>query len=125
MASDTPGVERALGAIGTTFRLARLYPPTHPAVAEALRQVSLVLGRRTQRLSSATPALGGAAIDLAAPPPLPIPSPATGGRTVGLPPASRGGDAATRRATAAFRPDVVPVDVQVKRAITALKAADG
>ena len=208
MASDTPGVERALGAIGTTFRLARLYPPTHPAVAEALRQVtvalpalaaagtlelkvgatglhwhgqqllprnaqlaelagllyargvrgikvgpgaaaehvlavfgvatgavqpddaalgqiSLGLGRRTQRLSSATPALGGAAIDLAAPPPLPIPSPATGGRTVGLPPASRGGDAATRRATAAFRPDVVPVDVQVKRAITALKAADG
>ena len=213
MASDTPGVERALGAIGTTFRLARLYPPTHPAVAEALRQVtaalpalaasgtlelkigatglhrhgqqllprnaqlaelagllfargvrgiklspgaaaehilavfgvatgavqpddaalgqiSLGLGRRTQRLSSATPALGGAALDLPAPPlappsPSPSPSLATGGRTVGLPQTSRGGDAATRRATAAFRPDVVPVDVQVKRAITALKASDG
>ncbi len=170
MASDTPGVERALGAIGTTFRLARLYPPTHPAVAEALRQVtvalpalaaagtlelkvgatglhwhgqqllprnaqlaelagllyargvrgikvgpgaaaehvlavfgvatggvqpddaalgqiSLGLGRRSQRLSSATPALGGAALDLPAPPP----SPAAAGRTGGLPHMPRGG----------------------------------
>src|SRR5437899_8201330 len=43
MALDTAGVDRALGAIGTTFRLARLYPPTHPAVAEALRQVTVAL----------------------------------------------------------------------------------
>ena len=39
MAADTAGVERALGAVGTTFRLTRLYPPTHPAVVEALRQI--------------------------------------------------------------------------------------
>src|SRR6266700_7152252 len=39
MAVDTAGVDRALGAIGTTFRLTRLYPPTHPAVMEALRQI--------------------------------------------------------------------------------------
>src|SRR6059058_6079776 len=37
--TDTTGLDRALGAIGTTFRLTRLYPPTHPAVQEALRQV--------------------------------------------------------------------------------------
>src|SRR2546426_1928841 len=39
MAAETAGVERALGAIGTTFRLMRLYPPTHPAVVEALKQI--------------------------------------------------------------------------------------
>src|SRR2546421_655700 len=39
MTTDTTGVDRALGAIGTTFRLTRLYPPTPPAVPEALRQV--------------------------------------------------------------------------------------
>src|SRR6266480_4213675 len=39
MAVDTAGVDRALGAIGTTFRLTRLYPPSHPAVMEALRQI--------------------------------------------------------------------------------------
>jgi HEAT repeat protein len=43
MAADTAGVDRALGAIGTTFRLTRLYPPTHPAVMEALRQISEAL----------------------------------------------------------------------------------
>src|SRR6059058_3135938 len=37
--TDTTALDRALGAIGTTFRLTRLYPPTHPAVQEALRQV--------------------------------------------------------------------------------------
>src|SRR6267378_810757 len=40
MAIDTGGVDKALGAIGTTFRLTRLYPPTHPAVQEGLRQIS-------------------------------------------------------------------------------------
>ena len=40
---DTAGLERALGAIATTFRLARLYPPTHPAVVESMRQVTAAL----------------------------------------------------------------------------------
>ena len=43
MAVDTSTLERALGAIGTTFRLNRLYPPTHPAVQESLRQISAAL----------------------------------------------------------------------------------
>ncbi|HYT03348.1 MAG TPA: HEAT repeat domain-containing protein [Gemmatimonadales bacterium] len=43
MLADTGGIERALGAIGTTFRLTRLYPPSHPAVGEALRQISEAL----------------------------------------------------------------------------------
>jgi len=40
MAIDTGGLDKALGAIGTTFRLTRLYPPTHPAVQEGLRQIA-------------------------------------------------------------------------------------
>jgi len=36
-------VDRALGAIGTTFRLTRLYPPSHPAVLEAMRQITAAL----------------------------------------------------------------------------------
>src|SRR5258705_3032231 len=40
MAMDTEGLDKALGAIGTTFRLTRLYPPTHPAVQEGLRQIA-------------------------------------------------------------------------------------
>ncbi|HEX4574512.1 MAG TPA: hypothetical protein VH158_05225, partial [Gemmatimonadales bacterium] len=43
MATDTAGVDHALGALGTTFRLTRLYPPTHPAVMEALRQIGEAL----------------------------------------------------------------------------------
>lgn len=43
MPPETAGVDRALGAIGTMFRLTRLYPATHPAVAEALRQVAEAL----------------------------------------------------------------------------------
>src|SRR6267143_5273223 len=43
MSAETAGVDRALGAIGTTFRLMRLYPPTHPAVIEALRQIGEAL----------------------------------------------------------------------------------
>src|SRR5207245_11604477 len=46
MALDTAGVDRALGAIGTTFRLTRLYPPRRPAVAEALRQIAEPLPTR-------------------------------------------------------------------------------
>jgi HEAT repeat protein len=40
MAIDTGAVDRALGAIGTTFRLTRMYPTSHPAVLEALRQMT-------------------------------------------------------------------------------------
>jgi HEAT repeat protein len=40
MAIDTGAVDRALGAIGTTFRLTRLYPPSHPAVLEAMRHIT-------------------------------------------------------------------------------------
>src|SRR5437879_2978178 len=43
MAVDTAALDRALGAIGTTFRLNRLYPPTHPAVQESLRQIAAAL----------------------------------------------------------------------------------
>ncbi len=43
MAIDTGVVDRALGAIGTTFRLTRLYPPSHPAVLEAMRQITASL----------------------------------------------------------------------------------
>jgi len=40
---DIGPVERALGAIGTTFRLTRLYPATHPAVIESMRQITNVM----------------------------------------------------------------------------------
>jgi HEAT repeat protein len=43
MAIDTGAVDRALGAIGTTFRLTRLYPPSHPAVLEAMRHITTSL----------------------------------------------------------------------------------
>lgn len=43
MAVDTAATDRALGAIGTTFRLTRLYPATHPAVMEAVRQITAAL----------------------------------------------------------------------------------
>src|SRR5882762_9053425 len=43
MAIDTGAVDRALGAIGTTFRLTRLYPPSHPAVLEAMRHITASL----------------------------------------------------------------------------------
>jgi HEAT repeat protein len=43
MTIDTGAVDRALGALGTTFRLTRLYPPSHPAVVEAMRQITSAL----------------------------------------------------------------------------------
>ena len=43
MAIDTGAVDRALGAIGATFRLTRLYPPSHPAVLEAMRHITASL----------------------------------------------------------------------------------
>lgn len=197
MAVDTAGVERALGAIGTTFRLRRLYPPTHPAVMEALRQIgealpplaalgtvewkvgatglhwhgqhllprnnqiaelagllyargvravtlnpgmtsdnllalfqvatgamdvqdetlgriALTLGRRSStrldRLRGPTPAGGVAAIPEGA---AAAASSPPGADTVGT----------GKRASAVFRPDVLPADVDAKRTIVALKAA--
>lgn len=41
-AGPTP-VDRALAAIGTTFRLVRLYPSSHPAVIEAMRHIAATL----------------------------------------------------------------------------------
>src|SRR2546425_6261409 len=40
---DTAGLDRAPGAIATPSRLARLYPPTHPAVVESMHQVTAAL----------------------------------------------------------------------------------
>src|SRR6266581_2902186 len=203
MAAETAGVERALGAIGTTFRLMRLYPPTHPAVVEALKQIgeaipglaalgtvewkvgvtglhwhgqhllprnaqiaelagllyargvravtlnpgmapehvlalfqvatgtvppddgtlgriTLTLGRRTsarlERLRTPTPASGAPAI----PEPSTESSPPTAVTTEQSTAAAADTVMAGRRASAAFRPDVLPVDVEVKRAVTAL-----
>jgi hypothetical protein len=38
--TELGSLERCLGAIGTAFRLVRYYPPTHPAVQEAMRLVA-------------------------------------------------------------------------------------
>src|SRR2546428_3931241 len=203
MAADTAGVDRTLGAIGTTFRLMRLYPPTHPAVIEALRQIgealpalaalgtvewkvgvtglhwhgqhllprnaqiaelagllyargvrtvtlnpgmtpdhvltlfqvatgiappddgalgriALALGRRTaarlERLRPPTAASGAPAT----PGPPAASTPATEVTTEQSSAAAAEALMAGKRASAAFRPDVLPVDVEVKRAVTAL-----
>ncbi len=212
MAIDTGAVDRALGAIGTTFRLTRLYPPSHPAVLEAMRhitaslpalaglgsvewkigatglhwhgqhllprntqvaelagllfargvraiqvnpgvtpehwlglfgvavgnvapddavlgRITVHLGRRaTQRLSAAraldeAPPAPAAAVPpppvAAASPPPPsepvfVPAPSPPSETVGPP-----------RSSSVFRPNVLPADVEARRAVTALLAAAG
>ena len=211
MAADTVGVDRALGAVGTTFRLMRLYPPTHPAVVEALRQIgealpslaalgtlewkvgvtglhwhgqhllprnaqiaelagllyargvravtlnpgmvpdhvlalfqvatgtvppddaalgriTLTLGRRTsarlERLRTPSPVSGGAAVPeppAASTSAVPTPPPAV--TTEHSTAAAADSLMAGKRASAAFRPDVLPVDVEVRRAVTALGSA--
>src|SRR6266699_1240380 len=208
MAAETAGVERALGAIGTTFRLMRLYPPTHPAVVEALKQIgealpglvalgtvewkvgvtglhwhgqhllprnaqiaelagllyargvrtvtlnpgmtpdhvlalfqvatgtvppddgtlgriTLTLGRRTsarlERLRTPTPTPATPVPDahvVTAPPA--APHPPTAVTTEHSTAVAADALMAGKRASAAFRPDVLPVDVEVKRAVTAL-----
>src|SRR5437763_6614968 len=211
MTTDTTGVDRALGAIGTTFRLTRLYPPTHPAVQEALRQVggtlpplaavgtvewkigatglhwhgqqllprnsqvaelagllyargvrvitmnpgmtadhvlalfgvamgtippddaalgriALALGRRgshrLERLRTATPAAGVPAVPLPAPPAASAPAtPAVAAAPPASPPAPGAHEPAVRRAGAVFRPDVLPIDVEAKRAVAGLGSA--
>jgi len=203
MAADNAGVDRALGAIGTTFRLTRLYPPSHPAVIESLRQIGEAIpalaalgtvewkvgvtglhwhgqhllprnaqiaelagllyarGVRTVTLNPGmTPdhvltlfqvatgiappndgALGRIALALGRrtaarlerlrPPTAPSGAPATPGPPAASTPATEvtteqssaaAAEAlmAGKRASAAFRPDVLPVDVEVRRAVTAL-----
>jgi HEAT repeat protein len=193
MSTQPAGMERALGAIGTTFRMTRMYPPIHPALVEAVRQVSetlpalaalgtiewkvgatglhwqgqhllprnsqvaelagllfargirsiranpgvaaehilalfgvatgsvppddaslgqlsLTTGGRAQRLSTTAPAREALPIEIGAP-----------GLAAALPPTPQGD--AIRRATAAFQPDALPVDVEVKRTIANLTAA--
>ncbi len=203
MAADNAGVDRALGAIGTTFRLTRLYPPSHPAVIESLRQIgeaipalaalgtvewkvgvtglhwhgqhllprnaqiaelagllyargvrtvtlnpgmtpdhvlalfqvatgtvppddralgriALALGRRTaarlERLRTPTPASGTSAT----PDPPAASAPPTAVTAEQSTAAAAEAVLAGKRASAAFRPDVLPVDVEVRRAVTAL-----
>jgi HEAT repeat protein len=227
MGVENAGVERALGAIGTTFRLTRLYPPSHPAVMEALRQIgetlpplaalgtlewkvgvtglhwhgqhllprnaqiaqlagllyargiravtlnpgmtpdhvlalfhvatgalphddatlgriTLALGRRSatrlDRLRAPTPAEGVPAVPASPEPPVasasllpapPIPTappptyPAPPPQPPAAVPAAPSAESllASRRASAAFRPDVLPVDVEVKRAVAGLRTA--
>ena len=206
MSADTAGVDRALGAIGTTFRLTRLYPPSHPAVIESLRQIgeaipalaalgtvewkvgvtglhwhgqhllprnaqiaelagllyargvrtvtlnpgmtpdhvlalfqvatgtvppddralgriALALGRRTaarlERLRTPTPASGTSAT----PDPPAASAPPTAVTAEQSTAAAAEAVLAGKRASAAFRPDVLPVDVEVKRAVAALGTA--
>src|SRR5467141_1084706 len=217
MSAETAGVERALGAIGTTFRLMRLYPQTHPAVVESLRQIgealpslaalgtlewkvgvtglhwhgqhllprnaqiaelagllyargvravtinpgmvpdhvvavfqvatgalppddaklgriALTLGRRTSarlerlRMPTSTPAAPAAPAEPASPAPATPepsapPSPATAVTTGQSSAAAADTLMAAKRASSAFRPDVLPVDVEVKRAVAALGSA--
>ncbi|OLB67246.1 MAG: hypothetical protein DMD38_06005 [Gemmatimonadetes bacterium] len=219
MAIDTGAVDRALGAIGTTFRLTRLYPPSHPAVLEAMRhitaslpalaglgsvelkigatglhwhgqhllprntqvaelagllfargvrsiqinpgvtaehwlglfgvavgnvapddavlgRIAVLLGRRaSQRLSAsrvleevapaAPPAAPSPPVSVDAPsPPVQSPPPAAPSAPVFIaapaPPAETVGPT---RQSSAFRPDVLPADVEARRAVTALQAA--
>src|SRR5882762_95267 len=207
MAIDTGAVDRALGAIGTTFRLSRLYPPSHPAVLEAMRQITaalpalaalgtvewkigatglmwhgqhllprntqvaelagllfargiraiqvnpgvtpehwlglfgvavgnvapddavlgritLLLGRRANQRLSASRALGEVP---PAPVAAPSPPPATPSEPVFVaapspPPSEAVGPA---RSSSVFRPNVLPADVEARRAVTALLAASG
>src|SRR3989442_13876749 len=213
MATDTGAIERALGAIGTTFRLARLYPPTHPAVVEALRQVTaalpalgtvewkigatglhwhgqhllprntqvaelagllfargvgaiqvnpgvraeqwlglfgvavgtvapddavlgriaVLLGRRASQRLPASRVRGEVPPAPAppAPPPPPAPAPAPPPAAApaapvlvaASPPPPRSETVAPGRQSSAFRPDVLPADVEARRAVTALLAA--
>jgi HEAT repeat protein len=188
---QTSGTEQVLGALGTTFRLTRLYPPSHPAVVEAMRhladaltavagdgavewkvgatglhvqgqqlaprnaQIAELAGllftrgvRGIELRAGVTPdhllaltrvATGGAPPDdpslgritlqtsrrttqrLAALHP-PGQAPAAAPTTAGAPtPAEQ---LAPRRSSAVFRPDVLPADIETKRALTALRSAD-
>jgi HEAT repeat protein len=81
-----------------------------PADDKSLGQLSLITGRRTQRLSTPTPppTTPGIVIGVAQPAATPSHVPL---------------DGTVRRTTAEFQPDVVPVDVQVRRTIANLTVA--
>jgi hypothetical protein len=76
----------------------------------SLGQLSLTTGRRGQRLSTTAPARETLPIEIGA-----------AGLAAALPETPKG--EAIRRATAAFQPDALPVDVDVKRTIANLAAA--
>jgi HEAT repeat protein len=189
---EARGVEQVLGALGTTFRLTRLYPPSHPAVVEAMRNIADALtaaaadsvvewkvgatglhlagqqlaprnaqiaelagllftrGVRgielrhgvtpehllalirvaTGAVSPDDPSLGRITLQtsrrttqrLAAQATLTIgtPSPAPGATAA----MSAAEQVAPRRHSQVFKPDVVPADVETKRAVAALRAAE-
>lgn len=184
------GTDLVLGALGTTFRLTRLYPPSHPAVVEAMRHLAdalaavagdgqvewkvgatglHVLGQQlaprnaqiaelagllftrgvrgielragvspdhllallrvaTGNAQPDDPSLGRITLQtsrrttqrLAALNTLPAPVP--GAAPAG--PLSPAEQLAPRRGSSVFRPDVVPADVETKRALAALRSAD-
>jgi len=95
-----------------------------PPDDRTLGRITLALGRRTSarlerlRTPTPTPATGGPAIpEPPAQPSAPPPSAATTEHSTA---AAADALMAGKRASAAFRPDVLPVDVEVKRAVAAL-----
>ncbi len=50
MATDPAAIEHALTKIGAAFRLTRLYPATHPALADAFAQMAAVLAALADEL---------------------------------------------------------------------------
>src|SRR6266566_932571 len=134
MALDTAAVDRALGAIGTTFRLRRLYPPSHPAVMEAVHHLAealpplaslgtissedtalgpIALARARRGAHRFEPARTGqqAAVVPAASETSPAPAP---------PPPASPASAGPLHPSGVFRLDALPPDVEAKRAIAAL-----
>src|SRR5439155_13854599 len=96
---------------------------TVPPDDRALGRIALALGRRTaarlERLRTPTPASGTSA----APDPPAASAPPTAVTAEQSTAAAAEAVLAGKRASAAFRPDVLPVDVEVKRAVAALGTA--
>src|SRR2546428_13262056 len=101
----------------------RVAPGPAPPDDGTLGRITLTRGRRTsarlERLRTPTPVSGAPAI----PEPSVESSPPTAVTTEHSTAAAADTLMAGKRASAAFRPDVVPVDVAVQRAGTALGAA--
>src|SRR6266478_5233841 len=93
---------------------------TVPPDDGTLGRITLTLGRRTsarlEKLRAPTPGAGAPAI----PEPSAAPSPPTAATTEQSTAAAADTLMAGKRASAAFRPDVLPVDIEVKRAVAAL-----
>src|SRR5256884_658580 len=110
MTTDTTGVDRALGAIGTTFRLTRLYPPPPPPPPG-----TVCAGGGGP---SPPPPPGRGATEKRGRHPAPAaPAPETRAAAAGDPLMS------AKRPSAAFRPDALPPDVEAARAVAAVRAA--